>query len=83
MRKLSISQESASTSLLLDEKQAAAYLGVSLSFLRKSRSEGSPGNRTPAPKFINVGRSVLYRRADLETWVAGLEPRRVVGAVTA
>lgn len=79
MRKLSISQESASTSLLLDEKQAAACLGVSLSFLRKSRSEGSPGKRTPAPNFVKVGRSVLYRRADLETWVAGLVSRRVVG----
>ena len=68
-----------SLSLLLDEKKAAAYLGVSLSYLRKGRSEGSPGGRTPGPPFVRIGdRRVLYRVADLDSWVAGLEPRRVV-----
>lgn len=64
--------------LLLDEKTTARYLGVSLSFLRKARSEGTPGNRTPAPPFVRVGGRCLYRRTDLDDWVAGLETRRVI-----
>lgn len=64
--------------LLLDEKQTARYVGVSLSYLRKSRSEGAPGNRTPAPLFVRVGGRVFYKRTDLETWVAELESQRVV-----
>jgi len=64
-------------SLLLDERQASQYLGVSLSFLRKSRSEGSPGNRTPAPPFIKLGGRCLYRRSDLDYWVADLAAQRV------
>ena len=65
-------------SLLLDEKQASQYLGVSLSYLRKSRSEGSPGGRTPAPPFVKVNGRVHYRRVDLELWVNELTVQRVV-----
>jgi hypothetical protein len=36
--------------LLLDEKKAALILGVSLSYLRKSRSEGTRFERTPASR---------------------------------
>ena len=61
--------------LLLDEKRAAEYLGVSLSYLRKSRSEGSPGNRTPPPPFVKIDGRVFYRCSDLDQWVAGLEAR--------
>ena len=64
-------------SLLLNERQAAKFLGVSLSYLRKSRSEGSPGNRTPAPPFVRVGGRCLYRADDLRDWVDTLEVRRV------
>ena len=69
--------DTAEPSLLLSEKQAARILGVSLSYLRKSRSEGAPGNRTQAPLFVRVGGRVYYRLIDLEDWVAGLEARRV------
>jgi len=72
-----INLDMAAPSLLLDEKKASEYLGVSLSFLRKGRSEGSPGNRTEPPPFVRVGGRCLYRRADLESWVAGLEARRI------
>jgi len=64
--------------LLLDKKEAAAYLGVSGSYLDKARSEGAPGNRTPAPPFVRVDGRVYYRRSDLDAWVAELESRRVV-----
>ena len=80
MRKIQPSLEKfdvCETPLLLDEKQAADFLGVSLSFLRKSRSEGAPGNRTQAPLFVRVGGRIYYRRPDLDSWVAGLEARRI------
>ncbi len=67
-----------STPLLVDEKQASKILGVSLSFLRKGRSEGSVRNRTPAPKFVSVGGRCYYRVSDLENWVASLESREVI-----
>ena len=62
---------------LLDEKQAAKYLGVSLSYLRKSRSEGAPGNRTPAPPFVRLDGRVKYKLDTLKAWVDELEERRV------
>jgi hypothetical protein len=79
MRKVkpTIQQNTTELPLLLDEQHASRFLGVSLSFLRKARSEGSPGNRTPAPPFVKVGGRCLYRRSDLETWVINLEARRV------
>lgn len=67
--------------LMLDEKQAVAVLGaqvVSLSFLRKSRSEGTRKNRTPAPPHIKLGGRVSYRVADLIAWVEGLKAREAV-----
>ena len=69
--------DAAEQPLLFDEKRAAVYLGVSLSYLRKSRSEGSPAGRTPAPVFVNIGKRVLYRLRDLNAWVDSLETRRV------
>ena len=72
-----INLDMAAPSLLLDEKQTATYVGVSLSYLRKARSEGNPGDRTPAPPFVRVGGRVYYRRTDLELWVSDLEVRRV------
>ena len=72
-----IHHDPAVPSLLLDEKQAASYVGVSLSYLRKACSEGNPGDRTPAPPFVRVGGRVYYRRTDLELWVNDLETRRV------
>ncbi|MDR3281157.1 MAG: hypothetical protein LBT23_11665, partial [Synergistaceae bacterium] len=57
----SLSVEPNSLELLLDERKAARVLGVSLSYLRKSRCEGTVGKRTPAPPFVYVGNRVYYR----------------------
>ena len=65
--------------LMFDEKAAAEYAGISLSYLRKSRSDGSPGGRTPAPPFVKIGKRCLYRKSDLDSWVLGLQAHRVVG----
>jgi hypothetical protein len=64
--------------LLLTEKRAAAYLGVSLPFLRRGRSEGKTGRRTQTPPFVHCGGRIYYRRSDLEEWVSGLVSQEVV-----
>lgn len=53
----------------LSEIEAARYIGMSRSFLAQSRMEGQRDNRTPAPPFIKIGRSVRYLRDDLDQWL--------------
>tara|TARA_R110001592_G_scaffold295771_2_gene566100 strand:- start:5538 stop:5798 length:261 start_codon:yes stop_codon:yes gene_type:complete len=53
----------------LTEIEAARYIGMSRSFLAQSRMHGMRENRTPAPRFIKVGRSVRYLLEDLDTWL--------------
>lgn len=53
----------------LTEKQAAAYIGMSRSFLAQSRMDGLRANRTPAPPYIRIGRSVRYLLDDLDGWL--------------
>lgn len=53
----------------LSEKQAANYIGMSRSYLAQARMEGARKNRTPAPPFIKIGKSVRYLREDLDQWL--------------
>jgi hypothetical protein len=46
----------------LPTREAAAVLGVSVSFLNKLRIQGG------GPVFIKIGRRVLYDPRDLEAW---------------
>ena len=64
--------------LLLSEKEAALFLGVSVSFLRKSRCDGALKGRTSAPPFVRVRGRCYYRLADLIAWVADLAPQQVI-----
>jgi len=48
---------------LLDEKQAAAFLNVSVKSLQAWRYRGG------GPKYVKLGRSVRYTMADLEAFV--------------
>ena len=48
---------------LMDEKQAAALLNVSVKTLQARRSKGG------GPLFVKLGRSVRYAMADLEAFV--------------
>lgn len=59
--------------LFLDETLASTVLGLSLSFLRKSRCEKLIGNRTPGPPFVKIGIRRFYRTVDLKAWAEGLE----------
>jgi predicted DNA-binding transcriptional regulator AlpA len=53
----------------LTEIEASNYIGMSRSFLRQSRMDGQRENRTPAPPFIKIGRSVRYLLEDLDNWL--------------
>lgn len=54
---------------VLTEIETAAYIGMSRSYLRQSRMEGNRPNRTSAPPFIRIGRSVRYLKEDLDLWL--------------
>ena len=48
---------------VLNAVAAARVLGLSPSTLAKMRLSGN------SPKFLKLGRRVLYRRVDLESWL--------------
>jgi hypothetical protein len=50
--------------LILRERDAGHYLGLSQAFLRRARATGR------GPAFVRVRRTVLYRLADLDAWLA-------------
>ena len=58
---------------VLSEIETAEYIGMSRSFLRQSRMEGKRTNRTPAPPFVKIGRSVRYIKDDLDKWLDSLQ----------
>jgi hypothetical protein len=64
--------------LMFKEKEAAERLGVSLSYLRKSRCEGTRKRKTPAPPFVRIDHSIYYRLTDLQDWVDKLVPQQVI-----
>jgi len=51
------------------DPQAAAYIGMSISFLRQSRMDGDRANRTPGPPFVRIGRTIRYLKDDLDAWL--------------
>jgi len=55
--------------IVLTEKEAAIYIGMSRSFLSQDRMNGYRENRTPGPHYIKLGRSVRYRKDDLDEWL--------------
>ncbi len=59
-----------STRPSLPESEAAAYIGMSVPFLRADRCRGHIGNRTPGPAYFKLGRRVRYAIADLDAWLA-------------
>jgi hypothetical protein len=67
---------------LMTEEEAAAYTGVSLSYLRHARMKKNQGCGTPGPAFVRIGvvgppgksrRSrVYYKESDLDIWLESL-----------
>lgn len=58
---------------VVDEKQAATYVNLSVKTLQARRAAHK------APAFLKIGRSVRYRLADLEAFLAAhrVDPERV------
>ena len=56
----------------LTSKTAAEYIGMSESWLRKSRLKGN----TDAPPYLKISKAVRYLKSDLDAWL--LERRRVM-----
>lgn len=54
---------------ILTEKEAAIYITMSQSYLRQDRMNGHRQNRTPGLNFMKLGRSIRYRREDLDKWL--------------
>lgn len=54
----------------LNEAQAACFLGISVSSLRKSRMNGQRTGHLPPPPHIKLGRRVVYLRDDLYAYQA-------------
>ncbi len=50
--------------VVVDEKQAAAYVNLSVKTLQARRA----AHKTPA--FLKIGRSIRYRMADLDAFLA-------------
>lgn len=56
--------------VLLNEYAAAEYIGMSVAYLRADRQHGAIGGRTPGPTFLRMGgRTIRYRRDDLDAWL--------------
>ena len=53
----------------MNEADAALYLGLSVSSLRKSRMNGPRANHLPPPPYVKLGRRVIYRVADLASFL--------------
>lgn len=54
---------------ILNEKEAAKYIGMSRSFLSQDRMNGYRDGRTKGPDFLKLGKSVRYRKEDLDIWL--------------
>jgi hypothetical protein len=64
--------------LVVNDETAAAILGVSASYLRKSRYEGRIGHRTPPPKHVKIDGRRLYKVVELRAWVDRLESKEAI-----
>ena len=60
-----LSQNRVQEDELLTSAEAANSLGVSASFLAKARVSGT------GPRYVKIGRSVRYRRYDLDQYRTG------------
>lgn len=54
---------------VLTETEAAKYIRMSRSFLNQDRMNGYRKGRTPGPKYLKLGKSIRYRKEDLDEWL--------------
>ena len=66
----SAKKKDADSATLLNQTEAAKFLGVAVNWLEKRRGvRGLPGG----PPFVRLGGFIRYRKADLEKYVRDLE----------
>lgn len=53
----------------LSEKEAAVYIGISVSYLQKDRMNGALPERTKGPRYAKIGKRVVYLREELDYWL--------------
>ncbi len=53
----------------VSEEDAARYLGISQSSLRKGRMAGRRRAQMSSPPFVKMGRRVVYLIDDLDSWI--------------
>jgi hypothetical protein len=60
------------TPAVLDERDAATYVGMSCAFLRRARMTGRTRSGSTGPDYVRIpgGRGIRYRVADLDAWLA-------------
>lgn len=71
-----ICRDKAFMPLAVNEKIAARMIGFSVPFLAESRCHGVRPNRTMAPPYVKLGRSVRYLVTDIHQWL--VKHRRVM-----
>jgi predicted DNA-binding transcriptional regulator AlpA len=54
---------------LLTEIEAAKYIRMSRSFLSKDRMNGYRIGHIQGPEYIKLGRTIRYRKEDLDNWI--------------
>lgn len=54
---------------LLTDDEAAAYIGMSVSYLRNGRANGVTGDTPTPPCYTKIGRSIRYDVKDLDDWI--------------
>lgn len=54
---------------LINEAEAARYIGMSRAFLRRTRMEGALPRRTAGPPFVRIGRAIRYAVDDLDVFI--------------
>lgn len=54
---------------LFTETEAAKYLGISRSYLRQDRMNGTFKGRTPGPNFCRFGAMIRYTQEALDKWI--------------
>lgn len=62
--------EKQQTQVVLNEAEAASYLGLSRATLRRGRMQGRRAGYCSTPAFIRMGRAIRYLRDDLDKFLA-------------
>lgn len=71
------SQSPAATKRGFTTREAAAYIGRSVSWLRKRRLRGVDDPGDPGPRYLpTASGSTIYLREDLDAWLDGLAATR-------